>query len=139
MIDLFLTNTQLLVSKDVNWWTGVVWITCRYLFGLSFWRHPFTAEDPLVRKWWNATVLQIWWRNKLIYILDGLRVSTSVALFFDQTIPLISHPCNWLYNIYIHLHNCKCTDTVYTISEIHAPRSFTSVKSCICLGHRTNV
>ncbi len=24
------------------------------LFGLSFWRHPFTAEDPLVSKWWNA-------------------------------------------------------------------------------------
>ncbi len=45
---------------DINWWTGVVWITygllwCFYqLFGLSFWRHPFTAEHPLVSKWWNA-------------------------------------------------------------------------------------
>ncbi len=29
------------------------------LFGLSFWRHPFTAEDPLVSKWCNATFLQI--------------------------------------------------------------------------------
>ncbi len=39
-------------------------ITCRLLsfnqlFGLSFWRHPFTAEDPLLRKWYNATFLQI--------------------------------------------------------------------------------
>ncbi len=40
-----------------NWWTGVVWITCGLLwcfyqlFGLSFWRHPFTAEDPLMSKW----------------------------------------------------------------------------------------
>ncbi len=25
------------------------------LFGLSFWRHPFTAEHPLVSKWCNAT------------------------------------------------------------------------------------
>ncbi len=25
----------------------------------SFWRHPFTAEDPLVSKRWNATFLQI--------------------------------------------------------------------------------
>ncbi len=25
----------------------------------SFWRHPFTAEDPLVSKWCNATFLQI--------------------------------------------------------------------------------
>ncbi len=29
------------------------------LFGLSFWRHPFTAEDPLVSKWCNAKFLQI--------------------------------------------------------------------------------
>ncbi len=29
------------------------------LFGLSFWRHPFTAEDQLVSKWCNATFLQI--------------------------------------------------------------------------------
>ncbi len=43
--------THILVK---NWWTGVVWIVCGLLwcfyqlFGLSFWRHPFTAEDPLV-------------------------------------------------------------------------------------------
>ncbi len=62
LMDLFLRNTQLLSSPDVNWWTGVVWITfgllcCFYqLFGLSFWRHPFTAEHPLLSKWWNATL-----------------------------------------------------------------------------------
>ncbi len=44
--------------------TGVVWITCGLLwcfyklFGLSFWRHPFTMEDPLRSKWCNATFLQ---------------------------------------------------------------------------------
>ncbi len=26
----------------------------------SFWRHPFTAEDPLVSKWCDATFLQIY-------------------------------------------------------------------------------
>ncbi len=37
---------------------GLLW--CFYqLFGLSFWRHPFTAVDPLVSKWCNATFLQI--------------------------------------------------------------------------------
>ncbi len=77
LMDLF----QLLSSPDVNWWTGVVWITCGLLwcfyqlFGLSFWRHPFTAEHPLVSRWWNATFLQIWWK-KFNYILDGLSVST---------------------------------------------------------------
>ncbi len=52
MLDLF----HLLSSPDVNWWTGVVWITCGLLwcfyqlFGLSFWRHPFTSEHPLLSK-----------------------------------------------------------------------------------------
>ncbi len=83
MMDLF----QLLSSQDVNWWTGVVWITCGLLwcfyqlFGLSFWRHPFTAEHPLLRQWCSDTFLQIWWRNKLIYILDGLRASKFSARF----------------------------------------------------------
>ncbi len=60
---------QLLTSQDINWWTGVVWITCGLLwcvyqlFGLSFWRHPFTAEHPLLSKWCTVTFLQIWWRN----------------------------------------------------------------------------
>ncbi len=59
---------------------GLLW--CFYqLFGLSFWRHPFTAEHPLMSKWRNATFLQIWWRNKIIYILDGLRVRTFSAHF----------------------------------------------------------
>ncbi len=59
-------------------WCGLLW--CFYqLFGLSFWRHPFTAEDPLVSNWCNATFLQIWWRNKLIYIFDGLRTSKFSA------------------------------------------------------------
>ncbi len=73
------TNVQPLASQYVNWWTGVVYTTCGLLwcfyqlFGLSFWWHPFTAEDPLLSKWCNAIFLQVWWRrNKLIYILDGL-------------------------------------------------------------------
>ncbi len=47
-------------SQDFNWWTGVMWIIgCFYqLFELSFWRHPFTAVDPLISKWCNAKFLQ---------------------------------------------------------------------------------
>ncbi len=37
---------------------GLLW--CFYqLFGLSFWRHPFTAEDQFMSKWCNAKFLQI--------------------------------------------------------------------------------
>ncbi len=87
ILDLFLT-IMLFTSQDVNWWTGVVWITCGLLwwfyqlFGLSFWRHPFTAEDPLVSKWYNAKFLQIWKKKKkLIYILDVLMVSKYLSHF----------------------------------------------------------
>ncbi len=68
-----------LSSPDVNWWTGVVWIIV--FIRLSFWRHAFTAEHPMPRHWCRNTFLQIWWRNKLIYISDGLRVSTFSANF----------------------------------------------------------
>ncbi len=65
MIDLFLINMQLFTSQDINWWTGVMWIACGLLwcfyqlFTALFWRHPFTAEDPLVSKLCNAKFLQI--------------------------------------------------------------------------------
>ncbi len=38
---------------------------CFYqLFGLSFWRHPFTAEHPLVSKWYNAKFPKIYSKEK---------------------------------------------------------------------------
>ncbi len=50
---VFAYYKQFFTSEDVKWWTGVMWIACELinklfyqLFGLSFWRHPFTAEDP---------------------------------------------------------------------------------------------
>ncbi len=52
-------------------------------FGLSFWRHPFTAEDPSVIKWSNAKILKICSsEEQLINILDVLRVSKYSATFF---------------------------------------------------------
>ncbi len=50
------------------------------IYWLSFWRHPFTAEHPLLRHWCSDTFLQTWWRNKLILILDGLKVNTFLFL-----------------------------------------------------------
>ncbi len=97
MMNLFLTNTKLFASQDVNRWTGVVWITCGLLwcfyqlFRLSFWRHPFTAEDPLVSKWCNAVFLQICSDEETnTYILDGLRVSVLPSCVH---IWLVSCPC----------------------------------------------
>ncbi len=75
----------------VNGWTGVVWITCGLLwgfyqlFGLSFWRHPFTAEDPLLSKWCNATFIYDTNHKKIISILDGLsKYIFSKSSFFGE-------------------------------------------------------
>ncbi len=62
-----------------------MWITCALLwcfyefFGLSFWRHPFTAENLLVRKWCNAK-FTVPMKKKINEILDGLRMSTFSAI-----------------------------------------------------------
>ncbi len=71
---------QLFALQDFNhldyFWIIVI---CFYqLFGLSFWRHPFTAEDLLVSKWRNAKFIQICSsEKKKKNVLDGMRLSTS--------------------------------------------------------------
>ncbi len=47
--------------------------------------HPFTAEHLLMSKWWNATSLQIWWRNKLILIMDGLKESIHFHFWLNYS------------------------------------------------------
>ncbi len=56
-----------------------LWIIVMFyqLFGLSFWRHPFTAEDPLVSMWCNAKFLQICSDEETNCILNGLRYILS--------------------------------------------------------------
>ncbi len=69
---LFLTNTTSCFTRHS--FMDMVWITCGLLwcfyqmFGLSFWRHPFTAEDPLMSKWFNAQILQIRPEGEQIFI-----------------------------------------------------------------------
>ncbi len=72
-------------------WCGVDY--CDVFIRLSFWRHPFTAEHPLLRHWCSDTFLQIWWRNKLILILNGLRMSTF-SVIFGWTVALMAL-CIW--------------------------------------------
>ncbi len=41
-------------------WSGVDYSDVfNHPFGLAFWRHPFTAEDPLMSRWCNVKFLQI--------------------------------------------------------------------------------
>ncbi len=74
----------LLITNTIDPFTGV--ITCQLLgcfyqlFGLSFWRHPFTAEEPLMMQWYISP-------NLVTNILADLRVSTISFLgkFFGET------------------------------------------------------
>ncbi len=81
------------VTNNKEPWTLKLLLCFYKLFGLSFWRHPFTAEDPLVSKLYKAKFLKICSDEdkKNIYILDCLRVSQIYTTFyFGWTIPLNS-------------------------------------------------
>ncbi len=83
---LFLTNMKPFTSQDVNWWTGVMKIACGSLwcfYQLLFWWHPFTAEDTLVSKWFNAKFYHIYSDEKTNSTkstsMDDLRVSSKFS------------------------------------------------------------
>ncbi len=84
---------QLFTSQDTNWWTGVVWITCRLLwcfyqlFVLSFWWHPFRK-----RKGHDV------WRP--IFRICALYLTHPSA-----------HTQQWVVNTHTHTHTHSCTRT----------------------------
>ncbi len=56
-------NITIIHMTSADQISHVKWkVACLFyqLFGLSFWRHPFTAEGPMVNKWRNAKFLQIY-------------------------------------------------------------------------------
>ncbi len=106
MMELFITNQQLFASQGVNWWTESSWLLVDYydvlsaFYQLSFWRHPFTAEDSMVSKWYNTKFLHICRRNKLIYILNPWTwVHFPQTFIFGWTISLTTFLNLSLYNI----------------------------------------
>ncbi len=54
----FLLHKMLIDGLELCWLLDYNYVFFFQLFGLLFWRHPFTAEDPLVSKWCDATFLQ---------------------------------------------------------------------------------
>ncbi len=103
MMICFFKKIQLFISEDINWWTGVVWITCGLLWCFiscldSFWLAPIhcrgsTGEQEM---WCYLLSNLFWWRNKLIYISNGLRITKYSAnfQFFWWTISIKS---GWIW------------------------------------------
>ncbi len=64
-------------------WSGVDYCDVFYqLFWLSFWRHPFTAEELFVNKWCNATFLQICFKTHHLFASANLNDNTSLKAVF---------------------------------------------------------
>ncbi len=84
----FFKKIQLFISEDINWWTGVVWITCGLLwcfyqlFGLIL-TAPIHCRGSIGEQemWCYISPNLFWWRNKLIYISNGLRMTKYSANF----------------------------------------------------------
>ncbi len=127
-MDLLLINMRLFTSQDINWCTGSCGLLVDYcdvfnqLFGLSFWRHPFTAEDPLVRKQYNATFLWMaWWWVHFQQI--------SIVVW---TIPLITLVVKSLWHMQYHfgliaLFACLCMFMCVWLTRFLCIRSPSSV------------
>ncbi len=100
------------------------------LFFLSFWRHPFTAEHPLVSKWYNAKFLQICpdeETNSSTSWMAWEWVNVQQIFIYGLTIPLIFAFLHLTYNTFL-----SCNPPVEI--EDHYLRS--SHRSIINISHR---
>ncbi len=68
-----------------------------YLWLFSFWRHPFTAEDPLVSKWHNAKSAPM----KKQTHLHGLSVYKVYQLHFQLLQTLFRQVCAFPNHVWI--------------------------------------
>ncbi len=103
-----------------RWLTWVMWITCELLwcfyqlFGLSFWRHPFTAEDPLVSKWCNAKFLQI--------------------CFDEQTKSSTSMAWGWANFHFCVNYSFKLKMSVFPFHPAYVNNRLSVYTKCVCRG-----
>ncbi len=132
IMDLVLKNMELFTSQDVNWY----WITCGLLwcfyqlFGLSFWRHPFTAEDPLMSKWCNAQFLQICSdedKNSTTSWMACVWIHFQQIIFFWWIIPLTQindswkpSATFWIQHLDTFIYVCACTISITIRFKQHA-------------------
>ncbi len=101
MMGLFLTNMQLLSSRDVNWWTGVVWIIVMFLSAV--WTLILTAPIHCRASIGecNATFHQIWREAKLLYTLRNKGTKAVTGGTFSKGTCLYLNDPFWYLKRYI--------------------------------------
>ncbi len=74
-----LLQTQLFTSQDINWWTVVLCIIVMFLSDVwtLILTAPIHCRASIAEQVKECYISPIWWRNKLILILDGLRVRVN--------------------------------------------------------------
>ncbi len=108
-------------------WSGVdyLWIIVMFLSAVSFWRHPFTAEDP----WWRSDVMLHFSKsdeetNSSASWMAWGWVHFQHIFIFGRTTPLSVQMILW---------------PLYTITSTHtlSLQWMTSVpvqRACVCVG-----
>ncbi len=106
-------------------WSGL-W--CFYqLFRLSFWRHPFTAEDPLLSKWCNATFLQICSHEETHLHLEWPESIWSKYIFLGSVILLFC--IKWFITSLFFSTTCRWSSVGSRALRL-APALFFAVQLC---------
>ncbi len=84
-IYIYVDSLKFKMLQDINWWTGVVWITCDVLISCLDSHSDGTHSLQRIHCWARDEIQNfpnlLLWRNKLIYILNGLKVSIFSANF----------------------------------------------------------
>ncbi len=94
-------------------WSGVDY--CDVFIRLSFWRHPFTAEHPLLRHWCRDT----WWRHKHIF---------SKSSFVNKLLLIWICKCEWT----VESSRCVCEGTAGLLSVFPLSLTLTGLSDVIC-------
>ncbi len=102
------THSFSLINGDVLITNGLLW--CFYqLLGLSYWRHPFTAVDPLVSKWCNI-----------------LNFTIQLCFLEAKSMKIFTISLTCFYTLFV---NCTNTKTVLLHQRVY---NTVSLVSAIC-------
>ncbi len=117
MMDLFITNISFSLYKMlIDGLKSCELLLCFYQqFGLLFWWHPFTAEDPLVSKWCHAILSKICSDEEINSGLINIRWAKGEYIFIIGWTAIQRNNCN-ICNIWAGRY-IECDDHAHLVSK----------------------
>ncbi len=118
-------------------WSAVDY--CDVFIRLSFWRHPFTAEHPLLRHWCRDTFLMKkhtqmnwgWTHSQCFWVNYSFKCSESVTCFTPAPLQMFLHQSEHTQrcrtaHIPVSQHNHAHKSSVSVMRRNHNPQSLHS-------------